>query len=275
MWLNPYSVKLILYSGDDIAGANIAKNIIDKYGFVKSGELLGQKAYAKGDMLISLVEGSVRDLTELPVAPEICVVASRHRSEAGQPSLTAHPTGNFAEAKFGGSSMALQQTNAMYLRKAILLLRRKKAELGLEYEVTREVTHHGPTSLPFPLLFVEVGSSEAQWSDQRPCSAVADVIYEILSVTSDVKPSLIGFGGPHYAPNFAPLEESYALGHIMPKHAADYITEEMVLEMIAKTTPAPEVAAIDWKGLRGEEKDRLTKILDKIGLRWVKTADLK
>ena len=39
----------------------------------------------------------------------------------------------------------------------------------LDYEITIEATHHGPTSLKKPLLFIEIGSTEKQWADtQRP-----------------------------------------------------------------------------------------------------------
>ena len=47
-----------------------------------------------------------------------------------------------------------------------------KKKLKLDYEVSYEVTHHGP-SLDVPAMFVELGSSENQWSDSKAAEAVA------------------------------------------------------------------------------------------------------
>jgi D-aminoacyl-tRNA deacylase len=261
---------------DDLAGANIAKIIVERQGLRPTGDsCLGSPVYGKGDVLLFGTRTSVRDLTELPLRPEVCVVASRHRSESGKPTLTCHPTGNFGAAGLGGSPGRLQTTNSQYLCRSLLLLRQAKERHGLEHEVSMEVTHHGPTELPFPLLYVEVGSSEPQWNDLKACGAVADVIWEAVSSGGEPLPSAIGFGGPHYAPNFNEVVGKYAMGHIMPKHAVEQLSEGMVAQMVEKTFPRPEVAVIDWKGLKGADKDVLVGILGKIGLKWVKSSDAK
>ncbi|MBU0762043.1 MAG: hypothetical protein KKD39_03375 [Candidatus Altiarchaeota archaeon] len=264
-------MKLIIYSSDDLAGANIAETMISTYGFEESEEGI----YSKDDILLFQVEGSVKDLTTLPYSPEYCVVASRHKAESGNKTLTVHPTGNFGKAQMGGSDSRLQMTDSHVMRQAHMLLHEKREKYALEYNVTREVTHHGPTDLQFPLLYVEVGSTEAEWKDMKACTAVAETIYELVSNEICAKPSLIGFGGPHYAPNFNPLATDYAVGHIMPKYSESYMSKEIVLELIGKTSPKPDYAAIDWKGLSGQAKKNLTSILDEVGLRWEKTTNLK
>jgi D-tyrosyl-tRNA(Tyr) deacylase len=47
-----------------------------------------------------------------------------------------------------------------------------KETLNLDYEVSFECTHHGP-SLNVPTMFVELGSSFQQWSDLKGAEAVA------------------------------------------------------------------------------------------------------
>jgi D-aminoacyl-tRNA deacylase len=269
-------MKLIIYSMDDLAGSNIGRLIVNRYNFSSTGEYYyGSPIYKKGDVMLFGVHSSVRDLDCLPFNPTVCIVASRHMSESGTPTFTCHPTGNFGQADKGGREGTLQLTDAQYLRQSLIYLREVREKYTLKFEVSLEVTHHGPTQLPFPLLFVEVGSSRNEWSDENACNAVAEVIHGLAFNDVEAKPSAIGFGGPHYAPNFNKVSEHYALGHIMPKHAVAYLTKTMVQEMIAKTSPRPDVAVIDWKGLKGKDRDTLRDILDELGINWVKTDTLK
>ena len=269
-------MKLIIYSQDDLAGSNIARIIVNSHRFHAPDEYYyGSQIYRKKDVVLFGTHSTVRDLTELPFEPEVCIVASRHKSESGKPALTCHPTGNFGQAEMGGRPHTLQQTDSRYLRESLMLLEEKRREYDLDYEVTREVTHHGPTDLPFPLLFVEVGSTRKQWCDEVACNAVAEVIADLVFKPVTEKPSAIGFGGPHYAPNFNLVSRNYAVGHIMPKHAAENITKTMVQEMIEKTTPRPTLAAVDWKGLKGKDKSTLIEVIDELGINWSKTSDLK
>ncbi|MCX6695905.1 MAG: D-aminoacyl-tRNA deacylase [Candidatus Altiarchaeota archaeon] len=254
-------MKLVLYSSDDLAGGNIARLLVEELKLASSA--------------VVRVEGNIKDKMELPVNLELAIVASRHKSESGTPTLTCHATGNFGKAELGGSPGRLQSTNALYLRKALLLLKEKQRKYSLPYDVSLEVTHHGPTELPFPLVYVEVGSSELQWNDMSACRAVAEVIYELYSTEPEKVPVAIGFGGPHYAPNFSEVMGNVALGHIMPKHAVEYATLEMVKLMLEKTVPKPDFAVLDWKGLKSEEKQKITGILEGNGISWKKTSELK
>jgi D-aminoacyl-tRNA deacylase len=268
-------VKLILYSLDDVAGCNIAKAIREGHGFTDTGGLcLGERVFGRGDVLLVGSRANIKDISDFPLKPEVCLVASRHKSESGKPTLTCHPTGNFRKAELGGQDGLLQLTDARYLRASLLSLRRKKDEYGLEHEVSMEVTHHGPSSLPFPLLYVEVGSAPPQWEDMRACKAAAEAIWEVVSGVED-RPSAIGFGGPHYAPNFNPLAGVYAIGHIMPKYAEESLSDEMVAQMLEKTRPRPQLAIVDWKGFRGESKDKLKTIAERLGLKLERSSDLK
>lgn len=269
-------MKLIIYSQDDLGGSNIARIIVNKYRMKESGEYYyGSPVYRRDDVLLFGTHSTVRELTELPYEPEVCVVASRHRSESGEPTLTCHPTGNFGSADMGGQPGTLQATNALYLRQILTSLEVGRDERSLKYRVSMEVTHHGPTGLQFPMLFAEVGSTKRQWSDESACEAVADAIGEaVFNGVGDV-PSAVGFGGPHYAPNFNEVAGNYAVGHIMPKYAAEHITKTMVEEMLEKTAPRPKLAAVDWKGLRSADRGRLIEVIDELGINWSKTSDLK
>jgi len=268
-------VKLIAYSREDVAGGNIARIIRESFGFAESGDVFdGKPVLRRGDALLVESAESILYRSDFGgLAPEFMVVASRHRSESGEPTLTAHATGNFGEAGLGGLPGRLSLAPALLLRQAIELL---KLNVGpLPYKVGLEVTHHGPTELPFPLVYVEVGSTEKQWRDGDACLVVAEVIDALVSDDIPERPSAIGFGGTHYAPNFSEVTGNVALGHIAPKHALEHVSQPMVEQMIDRTTPKPEFAVLDWKGMKSEEKHKITTTLNELSLPWRKTSEFK
>jgi D-aminoacyl-tRNA deacylase len=157
--------------------------------------------------------------------PDLLAVASRHSGETG-PLLTAHHTGNFGPAEHGGRTNDLARAcpNA---HAAVLGALDEHAPEG--YEVGMECTHHGPSDVGAPSLFVEVGSHEEHWDDPDAARAVAQAILDLRDVVPDREPEngdewsrrqLVGFGGGHYAPRFERVlrETDWAIGHI----AADW-----------------------------------------------------
>jgi len=253
-------MKIVAFSREDAAGSNIAALLLNEFG------LDGRQVIA--------FDSTMTNATFPPdFRPEVCLVASRHRSESGQPTLTAHVTGNFSTAELGGRDGELAFAPALYLREAIRKLLIYGAGSG--YSVSLEVTHHGPTSQPFPLLFVEVGSGPDQWNDLSACRIVARVISDLLSSEPERVPVAVGFGGPHYAPNFTAVIEKVAVGHIASKHVIKSVDEAMLRQMVGKTVPKPDYALFDWKGLRGEERGRLTGMLSKLGLDCRRTSEFK
>ena len=193
---------------------------------------------------------------------EFCVFASRHRSRAGTPSLTVHSTGNFGKADYGGEERTLQNTLANAKHNIYQELR----ECSLDYEVTLEVTHHGPTNFETPLFFVEIGSSETQWRDEEAAEFVVDCILSGLQ-SKKKHQTAIGFGGGHYAPKFSEME-SVAFSHICPKYAADDLTEDLIKQMIDKTADGVDFAVLDEKGLKGRHKVLIKRVLDGLELEY-------
>lgn len=205
--------------------------------------------------------------------PELIIVASSHKSEAGVPMLNAHSTGNWSSADLGGKPKTLSIAPALYVRQAILEFRKLKSERKSlsKYEVGMEVTHHSPT-IPFLVMFVEVGSTEKEWNDKNACGAAADVIHKLATEQPESVKVAIGFGGGHYAPHFNKklFSEKIAFGHICPKHNADELNEDMILQAYSKTFPKTDFAVIEWKGLKGEQRNKIISFLEKNRLKWNK-----
>lgn len=144
--------------------------------------------------------------------PDMLVFASRHSGDTG-PLLSAHFTGNFGSADFGGAPGELARASPNALKQVLTTLR---SVAPTEYDVAIECTHHGPTDLDIPSMFVEVGSSEAQWRDPAAAEAVAEAILGLRGTAPDADRTIVGFGGGHYAPRFERIirETDWAVGHI-------------------------------------------------------------
>jgi len=185
------------------------------------------------------------------------VVLSKHKSEAGTKSLTVHMIGNFAEAKFGGKSRELSNTlpriGANYLRG--LFERYTKAGLDKQgFVVSYESTHHGPFTKK-ECLFIELGSSPADWKNETAAKVIAEtIIQDTLKENKDK--IVVGLGGGHYAPDFTKLvlRKNFAFSHICPKHYLGELNKELLKQMIERGH-ASEII-LDWKGLK-ENKEKV------------------
>ena len=124
--------------------------------------------------LATLSEESVKaqDLPEKFPNAKLIVFISRHSSQSGKPTLSVHTPGNFGDAELGGLPKTLSVSPASAMQNALKALMHYKEALNLDYEVSFECTHHGP-SLNVPTMFVELGSSPTQWSDLKAAEAVA------------------------------------------------------------------------------------------------------
>jgi len=199
------------------------------------------------------------------IEADALIFASSHSSSSGKPTLSTHCIGNWNKAELGGKPRTLVPTNSFLLKNYLLALQKKKGELNLAYEVTAEVSHHGPF-LSKPTVFIELGSSEKQWKDMKAAEAVADVILNSTSIEGNYK-SAIALGGGHYCPEFTKvvLRTDWALGHICPGYALPFFDQEMLRQAIQATHPKPEAIILDWKGL-GKEKPRIKELLEKQSL---------
>ncbi|MDI6642916.1 MAG: D-aminoacyl-tRNA deacylase [Candidatus Hodarchaeaceae archaeon] len=249
-------MKLILASAQDPAAKNIAARLLELYDFEKSSTL--PNSYIYDQVLLALVPGGVTQLASLPVDADEVIVASRHASESGKPSLTAHVSGELEKRK-------LAVTSPQTIKTALQALVAARDELGLPHEVSLEATHHGPTKLDVPVTFVEIGSSSEQWVDKKAGEAVARAI---IAVASPAKcRNAVGLGGPHYAPRHTEvtLRTDVGVGHILPKYAR--IDEELLEQAIVRTSGGVELLALDWKGTSGEQRAICQTVADRLGIR--------
>lgn len=264
---------LIAASTKDIASMNIAQKIIDNYGFERLSESFQQnpvyrKTISRQEAKLVFVNEELihtQFLTDF-FTPKLLVFVSRHSSVSGIPTLSVHTPGNFGEAEVGGITREISVSPASAMKEALLEMFRQKEQLRLNYKVSYECTHHGP-SLDAPTTFVELGSSPVQWKDLKAAEAVAHAAMAAVTRQSTYS-AVLGVGGPHYNEKFTKLalNTHVAFGHIIPKYAIPKIDAEMLKQCVQRTVEKVESAVFDWKGMRGADKKRLIAILDEIGV---------
>jgi D-aminoacyl-tRNA deacylase len=152
------------------------------------------------------------------------------------------------------------------MQDALKALAKFKTAMNLNYEVSYECTHHGP-SLNVPTMFVELGSSPQRWSDSKAAEAVAKAAMQaIANFHVSNHAAAVGIGGPHYNPKFTEmaLHDEAVFGHMIPKYAVSHVDAEILNQCIERTLEKVDHAVLDWKGIRGNDKPRILDALAEI-----------
>ncbi len=215
-------------------------------------------------------DGLDKKLNELGFPASLIIFASKHKSKDGRAILTVHSTGNVNDAKFGGSERKLS-TAAPQAVRSLLRSLEMLAE-NEEYEVNLECTHHGPSDIYVPSVFIEIGSGEAQWMDEVAGRLVADAI---MMLKYEDSPVAIGFGGTHYAPRQTALilSTDVTFGHIFPSYVLDELDESMVRQAFVKSRA--DFAYLDRKSMKGEQREKLHMMVESIGYEVLKESDIR
>ena len=257
-------MELLVAYQDDPAGHNMAKFLSKE--MTLDGDIFRGKYY---DLVIIPTPAISADWLEEKYDYEGFVFLSKHAAESGVLALTCHSTGNFSEAKFGGNNREVAIPHP-YLQKAYLQTLRKNQSKFPEFQITIEATHHGPTALSKPSIFIEIGTTEKQWNDVSLCNSIASLVHEVMTQPIKESPVAICFGGTHYPVKFTNelLEGRYALGTVTPKHALDDLDDALFSHIMAQNSLAKTVL-LDWRGL-GSNKQKVLDFLDSTELEVIK-----
>ncbi|MGB9125070.1 MAG: D-aminoacyl-tRNA deacylase [Nitrosotalea sp.] len=197
------------------------------------------------------------------------VFLSKHASESGTLALTCHSTGNFGDAMFGGFPRQVAIPHP-HLQKSYMKRLWEERDSFSKFDITIEATHHGPTALNKPTLFIEIGTTEKEWTDKKLCESVAKIVLQEMSKPQKKYDVAICFGGTHYPNKFNKelLEGSLALGTVIPKHGLDELDQILFDHIIARNNEA-KFALVDWSGL-GKNKQKIVNMIDSTDLEMIK-----
>jgi D-aminoacyl-tRNA deacylase len=268
---------VLVTSGHDLAGTTMSRYLIRSAEFVtvtkrRNTHSESYRSLRHKNIQLHIFFGdllTLENIDNLYPCADVFIFLSKHKSHSSIPTLTCHFTGNFsADNSYGGNprqiAISYPSLQKAYL-KAITAAARKKVS---EYEVIIEATHHGPTSLNKPVLFVELGSSEKQWADENAAAVICDTLLDILHKGFEHCQNVgIALGGTHYPKKFNKLllESKFGLAAVASKHNLEAIDDAMLKQMVEKSVEKVTHIVLDSKGL-GREKDRILKIVEKTPL---------
>jgi len=246
----------ILNSAIDPAGVNIREHLLSILG---EGTCFTHRGHT---LSFHEVKGKLIYETGLDarLSADLIIFISRHTSSRPRPALTVHVTGNYRDAALGGEAGTLAKASPEWMHAVLNALPRSAPE---GYEVSYEVTHHGPTDLVTPSFFVEIGSTETEWTDPAAGEAVARAILEAVPVETI---NMIGFGGTHYASRQTAiaLSSRAAWGHIAHSREVEWLKPEMVRQM--QEMSGAEAAYMDRKDLSHGVCQRIESIIGDLGM---------
>ena len=246
----------IIASEKDIAGMNIRERLTES----KTDRI-------KDVSLHTLKEETIYS-DNLELDADAYIFATRHKAKAGIKTLTVHTPGNWGKAEYGGKDKKLCVSYANLIKAMYLKL---KENNDTDYQVSLECTHHGP-HIQKPCMFIEIGSTEKEWKDEKAAKIIAKTITEVLSSDIPDHKAAIGLGGMHYCDNFNKVLErtDIAIGHICPKHQLQNMDEDMLKQALEKNQEKTGLALLDWKGM-GAEKQRIIQLLEKLNIEYKRT----
>lgn len=256
-------MELLVAYRDDPAGYNMAK-------FLAQDMTLNNGIYRGDnyDLVIISTPAISADWLEEKYNYDGFVFLSKHAAESGVLALTCHCTGNFADAKFGGNNRQVAIPHPA-LQKTYLQILYKNRDKFPEFEITIEATHHGPTALSKPSIFIEIGTTEKQWSNIQLCNDIAGLVHQAM-ISNNTFPIAICFGGTHYPKKFTSeiLNGKYSLGTVMPRYMLDNLDEDLFSHIMTQNRTAT-AALLDWRGL-GHNKQKLMNLLEETDLEVIK-----
>ena len=262
---------LIIWKKDP-AGNNIKNNLLKLYNFSENGKYDDNDVYSYKN--ISLYTSEIRHINcehiDERLKEDVIIFLTTHRSESKIPSLSVHVAGNWGKAELGGEDKQLSIAYPSLMKE--ILFEIKKNNTLENFEVIFEVSHHGPLLTRKPSMFVEIGSSEKEWSIPEAGKIIASSVMNCLSKKITKTKAVFGIGGLHTAPILTKAVEKseFALAHICPKYNLENLDEKMVKQAFERSCEKIEFALLDWKGM-GKEKTRIIELLEKLNIEYKRT----
>lgn len=259
-------------SQKDLAATHIKHQLLTLFPFTETSATYDNQPIYQLDQLslVTIEPDSIyADNLDDHFAADLFIFASRHKSAAFQPALLTHIPGNWAEAELGGkpSTLCIAPPSAMKI--ALKTLLSEQERLGLtDWACGLEATHHGPFIKSTPVLYIEIGSTEREWQNPLAAEIVARTIVLTAQQYQTPYTTVLGFGGPHYCPGFTRLnsETEYAVSHVMPRYHLNQLSETLIAQAIQRSRPKPTIAALDWKGMKGVQREQVKALAEALGL---------
>ncbi|MEE3038420.1 MAG: D-aminoacyl-tRNA deacylase [Candidatus Thermoplasmatota archaeon] len=310
-------VSILAVNVGDIASYNQAKYLLDKFQWIDLGSIEEKTAYQLNDVRMWMFDGGILFEDDIDkrwqqqtgeIVREV-IFPSRHAAESGKPSLTLHPIGVphldiNAVPKFGGKSgFAPPPSTRLASWWKMLQNYVDGTELANQFELTLEVTHHGPW-LEVPALFIEIGSTKETWPHEGAAELLARIISDGMGISSSNGAGLwnsddnagelvlVTLGGGHYAPRANKLDsmDGFWLGHMLATYALPFEKSEdehqqpggtwkqsidSALDATKKAFPNGQlICSMDKKAFRGWQRQAIRDHLTEVNIPLLTTKQI-
>ncbi|MDR2866399.1 MAG: D-aminoacyl-tRNA deacylase [Methanomassiliicoccaceae archaeon] len=265
--------KLLLCSEEDIASVNIRNALISSEKWEDDGDLLyfGNMAMMTIRGIHIRAENVDEKAKNAGIDAEEIIFLSRHKAASGIPTLTVHPIGNFQNADLGGRSWTLVRSSP---RTMTGLLRSLSSIDTQEFQVSFEVTHHGPW-VNIPATFIEIGSDESQWNNKDAAMMISDAIYNLKE---DNYEAAIGIGGGHYAPRFTEISLTHEInfGHMIPEYAIKDSDDDDLIRILKDSAKNSDtrLAYVHKKSMKSDQARRVANAITSCNLEAIDSSCL-
>lgn len=260
----------IICSDVDDASKNIARQLLKRARWKRCVDDHILWAYQNLRLLITDDRLITLEGVDKQLDADAIVFASRHQSEQRKgPIFTAHFTGELERSFNGIPGSALARAAPAALKFVLRTLQHTS-----NVEVLVEATHHGPSSINTPSLFVEIGSSKSDWTNVVLGDTIARALLKLNSASlRPLCPTAVGFGGPHYAVRHTAvlLETDICFGHIFSTYQLGRLTEPIIEAAFEKSQA--HFAYFDRKQM-GSDRQRIETIVNDLGYEVLRTDDL-
>lgn len=259
----------IICSEIDAASQNVARHLLKRVPWARCSEEPVHWTYGNFQLLVTKGRLIKQEALDRELNADLLIFASRHQSEKRKgPVFTAHFTGNIE------GSQQVVPTLARAAPRALKLVVERLKRLS-SIEVLVEVTHHCPCTINTPSLFVEIGSSKSEWTDEALGDTMAQAILSLDSpLLNSQCVTAVGFGGPHYALRHTEvlLGSDICYGHIFATYQLERLSPAIVQEAFERSRA--QFAYFDRKQM-GAERDRLLSILHNLGYEVLRKSDIE
>lgn len=255
----------ILFSEYNQASNTLAHALIEQ-GYEKTSATTWKKESTE---LINTKSSSIIDIpTEFDT--DYLLVLSSHKSKNEQHALTAHFPGNWNRADFGGAPRTLNVAYASKLKHIMQSLVKENEKEGTKWEITLEADHHGPTC-SLPIIYVEIGTTEKEWTNKEGASIVARALEDAIRNTKIFR-TIFAVGGGHYPLEFNKIEFEnldIAIGHMLPKHHIQSLNEDIFKQAIEKNIETVKEVWVLKESTNVKQRNIIKELAEKYDIEYV------
>ena len=230
---------------------------------VSRSDPVGRTVLKLGLPVDLIVEEDVIDFKVETDSP--LIVLSRHESSAKVPSLTIHTPGNPGDSAMGGRPRELAIAYPRLLRSIYL----EMLKIPTEIDKTFEATHHGPTGLKVPVVFVEIGSDESYWTNESLVTALYKAVKNGVDSfdLTECNEVVSIFGGTHYSKTANRLvREGDCVAHVISKYYLQSMDDDVIRQAVTRSVNV--VTKVLFDNVNRQIRERVTRALSDIPLKF-------